>query len=112
MMDGYKEEAVLLESPETLSYSYSKDVQLSASTTPQLLFTYDGRIKYNIDKDAVASLIVGRDKLEAQKLLIANYYNVLTGDDALKIKIMPWWSGSFPSSVSKVHVEENLLNSK
>jgi hypothetical protein len=112
MMDGYKEEAVLLESPEILSYSYSKDMQLNASTTPQLLFTYDGRIKYNIDKDAVANLIVGKDKLEAQKLLIANYYNVLTGDDALKIKIMPWWSSSFPSSVSKVHVEENLLNSK
>ncbi len=112
MMDGYKEESVLLESPEMLTYSYSKDALLSGSSSPQLLFTYDGRVKYDIDKSAVANLIVGKDKLEAQKLLIANYYNVLTGDDALKIKIMPWWTSSFPSSVSKVHIEENLLNSQ
>lgn len=112
LMDGYKEESVILDTPEGLTMGYSKDSELSSSTTPKLLFTYDGKIKYNIDKTQMANMLVGKDKVEAQKLLVSNYYNVLTGDDALKIKIMPWWSNSFPSSANKIHIEESLLNSQ
>ena len=109
---GYQEESVTLQSPEALLLSFSKDADLNSTSTLQLLFTYDGLIKYVINSDEVVHLVAGQDKTAAQKLLISKYYNVLSGDNALKIKLMPWWSGGFPSSINKIKVEENLPKAK
>jgi len=103
---GYEGEAIRIEDPQKLTFSYvatSSDI----STLDSLKFRLDGGIKmiWTYDMEKLRSDLRGVSETALPQILSDKQYGAI---ERSRVIIRPFWKSSFPSDLSKIRITESF----
>ena len=99
----YNKEPVRLTYVDFLSFVRRESNSIVNATSLPLLIEGKPRIVWSVDRDAIKTMVLGKDTNEFKTLMKS-----ITSIESAEIRFSPMWLSSFPDDAEKIAIVESL----
>jgi hypothetical protein len=99
----YNKEPVRLTYVDSLSFVRRESNSIVNATSLPLLIEGKPRIVWSVDRDAIKTMVLGKDTNEFKTLMKS-----ITSIESAEIRFSPMWLSSFPDDAEKIAIVESL----